>query len=123
MKRMRIQSVLCSALIAVAVVFATPAVAGFKEGLAAYQRGDYRAVISELRPLAQKGHSESLFILGVMALEGKGVKKDLNRAAKAFARESRLTRTSRRGSIWASSTSRRTICKAKRFYLRRSRSA
>lgn len=86
MKRMRIQSVLCSALIAVAVVFATPAVAGLKEGLAAYQRGDYRAVISELRPLAQKGHSESLFILGVMALEGKGVKKDLNRAAKAFAR-------------------------------------
>ena len=85
MNRMRIQSALCSALIAVAVVFATPAVAGFKEGLAAYQRGDYRAVINELRPLALKGHSDSLYILGVMALEGKGVRKDLKRAARAFA--------------------------------------
>ena len=82
--RLSAGSVLCAAIL-LAAFLVTPAAAGFKEGQAAYERGEYRRVIKELRPLAQKGHAESLFILGVMALEGKGVKKDLKRAAKAFA--------------------------------------
>ena len=65
-----------------------PASAGLMEEKAAYERGDYRTAIKELRPLAQQGQTDSLFILGVMALEGKGVPKDLKRAAKAFARAS-----------------------------------
>jgi hypothetical protein len=83
-RRISASCALCAAVLLV-VSLATPAAAGFKEGLAAYERGDYRRVIKELRPLAKKGHAESLFVLGVMALEGKGVKKDLKRAAKAFA--------------------------------------
>ena len=81
-------SLMVSLALLLAMFAITPASAGLKEGQAAYERGDYRTAIKELRPLAQQGQTDSLFILGVMALEGKGVPKDLKRAAKAFARAS-----------------------------------
>ncbi len=43
-----------------------PAWAGFDEGEAAYQRGDYATALREWRPLAGQGHAEAQFKLWVM---------------------------------------------------------
>ena len=59
-----------------------PAWAGFDEGLAAYQRGDYATAIRELRPLAKQGNTNAQFNLGIMYSEGKGVPQDYAEAVK-----------------------------------------
>ncbi len=53
-----------------------PAWAGFDEGLAAYDRGDYAMALREWRPLAEQGHAEAQFKLGVMYFNGRGVTRD-----------------------------------------------
>ncbi len=49
-----------------------PAWAGFDEGMAAYQRGDYATAIREWRPLAEQGHAEAQYNLGLMYDIGLG---------------------------------------------------
>ncbi len=45
------------ALAVLLIVTALPAAAGFKEGLAAAKRGDYRTALREWKPLAEQGHA------------------------------------------------------------------
>ncbi len=45
-------------------------------GKEAYRRGDFETAVKELRPLAEKGHTEAQFHLGVMYSQGLGVPKD-----------------------------------------------
>ncbi len=46
------------------VVLAAPAWAGWDEGVAAYDRGDYATAYREWKPLAEQGHSVAQYNLG-----------------------------------------------------------
>jgi len=59
-----------------------PAWAGWDEGVAAYKRGDYATALREWRPLAEQGHGEAQFKLGVMYLNGHGVTRNSAEAWK-----------------------------------------
>jgi len=61
-----------------------PAWAGFDEGMAAYDRGDYATAIRELRPLAEQGNADAQFNLGVMYANGLGGPQDYSRAVKWY---------------------------------------
>ncbi len=47
------------------LTLAAPAQAGFKEGRAAYMRGDYATALREWRPLAEQGDLKAQSSLGV----------------------------------------------------------
>ena len=64
------------------VVLAAPAWAGFDEGLAAYDRGDYVTALREFRLLAEQGYARAQHNLGVMY--GKGVPQDHVQAVKWY---------------------------------------
>ena len=57
-----------------------PAWAGFDEGVAAYDRGDYATALREWRPLAKQGVADAQYNLGVMYGEGLGVPQDYAKA-------------------------------------------
>ena len=61
-----------------------PAWAGFEEGEAAYNRGDYATAIREFRPLAEQGDAYAQFNVGFMYSEGEGVPQDYAEAVKWF---------------------------------------
>ena len=69
MKRIAIAAVLLVTLVG-------PAWAGFEEGLAAYERGDYETALNEWRPLAEQGDTTAQFNLADMYKYGKGVTQD-----------------------------------------------
>ena len=69
MKRIALAAVLLVALVG-------PAWAGFTEGVAAYERGDYAAALKEWRPLAEQGDATAQFNLADMYKYGKGVTQD-----------------------------------------------
>ncbi len=48
------------------VVLATPAWAGWDEGIVAYHRGDYATALREFRVLAAQGDADAQHNLGVM---------------------------------------------------------
>ncbi len=60
---------------------AAPAAAGFEEGKQAAMRGDYAAAHREWLPLAEQGHADAQFLLGLMYREGRAVPQDLARSA------------------------------------------
>ncbi len=64
------------------VVLAAPAWAGFDEGMAAYNRGDYATALREWRPLADQGDAVAQYNLGAMYDEGLGVPQDYVQAVK-----------------------------------------
>ena len=72
------------ALAALLLVSALPVAAGFKDGLASYQRGDYKTALREFKPLAEKGDAEAQFHLGHMYRKGLGVPKNYPLAASWF---------------------------------------
>ncbi len=57
-----------------------PAWAGFDEGVAAYDRGDYATALREWRPLAEHGDASAQSFLGIMYVEGLGVPQDYSKA-------------------------------------------
>ncbi len=61
-----------------------PAWAGFEEGKAAYNRGDYATALREWRPLAKQGDAEAQFFLGFMYTLGDGVPQDYAKAMKWY---------------------------------------
>ncbi len=65
-----------SLVVGLALMLATPVLAGFQEGVDAYERGDYDTVLKEFRPLAEQGHAEAQLYLGIMYSQGLGVPKD-----------------------------------------------
>ena len=71
------------ALIAVLlVILVGPAWAGYDEGRAAYERGDYAKALKEFRPLAEQGDTSAQHILGLMYGNGQGVPQDYAKAVK-----------------------------------------
>jgi uncharacterized protein len=58
------------------LTMATPAWAGWDEGLAAWKRGDYATALREFRPLAEQGFAEAQHSLGRMYYKGHGVTQD-----------------------------------------------
>ena len=63
---------------------AAPAWAGFDEGVAAYERGDYETALREFRPLAEQGEAKAQAILGVVYSKGGGVPQDDAEAVKWY---------------------------------------
>jgi len=61
---------------------ATIAYAGFDDGKAAYDRGDYATAYKEFKVLAEQGHAGAQRYLGVMYHEGHGVPQDYGEDAK-----------------------------------------
>ncbi len=61
-------------LLAVVILFvAAPAWADVEAGQEAHDRGDYATALKEWRPLAEQGHAEAQFSLGVMYAGARGV--------------------------------------------------
>ena len=54
--------------------------AGFFEGRAAKERGDYQTALSELRPIAESGNAWAQVSLGEMYEDGQGVSQDYQQA-------------------------------------------
>ena len=63
-----------------------PAWAGFDEGVAAYNRGDFATAIREWRPLAEQGNAKAQYNLGLMYHYGQGVPQDDAEAVKWYRR-------------------------------------
>ena len=63
---------------------AAPAWAGFDEGFAAYNRGDYATALREFRPLAEQGDASAQGVLGQMYEQGEGVTQDHAEAVKWY---------------------------------------
>ena len=63
---------------------ASPAWAGFREGVEAYQNRDYKGAVREFRPLADQGHNEAQAFLGAMYARGEGVPRDDAQAVKWY---------------------------------------
>jgi hypothetical protein len=70
---------------ALALLVALPLAAeDFETGRAAYESGDYAETFRELRPLAERGHAGSQFLIGKMYYQGRGVGKDPREAGRWF---------------------------------------
>jgi len=62
-----------SIVVGLVFMLAAPTWAGFQAGMDAYERGDYDTPLKELQPLAEQGHMEAQFDLGLMYYKGLGV--------------------------------------------------
>ncbi|MBU6482236.1 MAG: sel1 repeat family protein [Nitrospirae bacterium] len=67
-----------------AVVCVAPVWAGFEEGIAAYERGDYATTLKEWRPLAEQGDPTAQHHLGWLYAIGHGVPQDYQEAVRWF---------------------------------------
>ncbi len=80
----------CAALLlATIAVLASPAWAGYEEGVLAYESGDYGAAYHEFSALSAGGHAGAEFMLGVMYFYGKGKPLDNLLAAAWFHKSAR----------------------------------
>ena len=77
MKRIAVAAVLLVSLVGLAR-------AGFDEGMAAYERGDYATALKEFRPLAEQGNADGQFNLGLMYDLGRGVTQSYAEAWKWY---------------------------------------
>lgn len=64
------------ATLVLVTTFAAPVWAGFDEGMAAYERGDYSTTLKEWRPLAEQGDPTAEHHLGWLYVIGRGVPQD-----------------------------------------------
>ena len=53
----------------------------YQDGKSAYLQGNYTTALKKFEPLAEKGHTESQYYLGVIYEEGRGVVKDATAAS------------------------------------------
>jgi TPR repeat protein len=65
---------------------ARPACAGFDEGLVAYQRQDNAVAFHEFHPLAEQGHADAHYFLGLVYRRLEGIPQYHTEAAKWFRR-------------------------------------
>src|SRR3546814_9713212 len=72
--------------LALASMLAAPALADFKDGVDAWQAGNYQAAVAEWRPLAIAGDADAQFNLGQAYKLGRGVPTDLNQAEAWYRR-------------------------------------
>jgi len=61
-----------SILVGLVFMLATPVLAGFQEGVDAYERGDYETALKKFLPLAEQGHAGAQNHLGSCTLRVKG---------------------------------------------------
>ena len=78
-----------AALFVCCLVMTEPSWAGFDEGLAAYNRGNYATALKEWQPLAKQGDAEAQNSLGVAYEEGNGVAQNFAAAVKLYAKAAR----------------------------------
>ena len=71
-------------LIVPILLWSSVAVADFWAGLEAYKRGDYATAYKEWLPLAEQGHADAQFNLGLMYAKGEGVPQDDAEAVKWY---------------------------------------
>ena len=69
---------------AVTVGSSSVAVAGWDEGIAAYQRGDYATALKEFEPLAEQGYAGAQYNLGLMYDKGHGFAQDYKQASQWY---------------------------------------
>jgi hypothetical protein len=69
-----------------ALAATAPARADFEAGVAAARAGDYATALREWRPLAEGGHRDAQFNLGLLYENGLGVAKDGAQAVRWFRR-------------------------------------
>ena len=62
-------------VLALAVFFSGPGIAGLQEGLDALRKGDYATAAKQLRPLADRGDAEAQYRVGLMYEFGKASRK------------------------------------------------
>lgn len=74
------------ALASAMVLAATPAFADVKAGVDAWERGDYKAAVTEWRPLALNGDPDAQFNLGQAYKLGRGVPVDMGQAETWYRR-------------------------------------
>jgi TPR repeat protein len=67
-----------------AALCVAPVWAGFEEGIAAYERGDYATTLNEWRPLAEQGDPTAQHHLGWLYVIGRGVPQDYQEAVRWF---------------------------------------
>lgn len=77
---MKVITITVVAIIAL-VTFAAPVGAGWDEGIAAFERGDYQSALVEFHDLADQGDPDGQIGLGVMYSGGYGVMQDYAQAA------------------------------------------
>ena len=74
-----------SAVITLLTLMASfPALAGFEEGSAAFDRGDYAKAMREWRPLAENGHALAQRNVALMYRQGYGVSRDFREAIRWY---------------------------------------
>lgn len=66
-------SALLLVLLAFLAVAPRPALAGYSEGVLAYEAARFDQALVEFKPLAARGHAGAEFMLGVMSFQGRGV--------------------------------------------------
>lgn len=66
------------------VLTASAACGGARDGVSAFQRGQYGEALKHLAPAAEAGDAAAMFVLGKMYTSGTGVAKDHARAADFF---------------------------------------
>src|SRR5512141_2735038 len=72
-------------ILIISLFLAVPAIAGpLNDGIAAYDRGDYKTAYRLIQPLADKGLPEAQFNLGLMYYNGHGVPQDYGEAMKWY---------------------------------------
>ena len=72
--------ILCAVLLA-GILTTLPAHAKFEDGVQAYLAQDYGAALDAWRPLAEDGHAEAQFGIGLCYENGRSVERDLTLAA------------------------------------------
>jgi len=80
-------------LVAVMVGSLSAVVAGFDEGVAAFDKGDYKTALREFRVSAAKGDARAQYNLGVMYRTGRGVKRDYQEADRWYRNAAELGHT------------------------------
>ena len=79
----KVPLLLASCVLALAFA-ASPALAGFLEGRAAYRAKDFESAHEEFQKAAEQGHVGAQFWLGLMYRRGQGVERDHVEAVKWF---------------------------------------
>ncbi|MEE8352590.1 MAG: tetratricopeptide repeat-containing serine protease family protein [Rhodospirillales bacterium] len=85
MKRKTRRSTVALLSLLLIVYLAPPALADYKKGMQAYQRGDYGAAAKEWQPLADSGDKNAQFQLGLMHEMGFGMPRNLAQAYAWYA--------------------------------------
>ncbi len=79
-----VTNTLAISLIALSLSFTQLAYAGLDEGLAAYNKADFKTALKEWKPLAEQGDADAQNNLGVMYANGQGVAQDDKQAVSWY---------------------------------------